>query len=459
MRVGPQPGFQERFLQSSADIVIGGGAAGCGKSWASLAEPLRWVRIPGFTAVFFRRSTVQVRNPGGLLDESRLLYPSMGGTLQMQGLEWVWPTGARIKMAHLEHEDTVRDWQGAQVCLFIFDELTHFTEQMFFYMLSRNRSMCGVRPYIRATCNPDADSWVAKFIEWWIDQDTGYPIPERAGVVRYFARRGEKVIWRDSREEVMDTIPGINAASVKSMTFIPGKLDDNRILNEIDPAYRGNLMMLSRVERGRLLDGNWKIKAAAGMYFQRHEAVMIDAPPLDVNNWVRRWDLAATEVTDTSKDPDWTVGVKIGKTSSGRLVVADVIMKRVRANAVRELIAATAKQDGHGVRIGVPQDPGQAGKEQAESYKRDLQGYQVWSDRETGDKVTRADTFASHWQRGNVSVVRAAWNDQYLAQLEAFPSDGVHDDAVDASSGAFSKLMAPTTAPFVRTSGLYKPRR
>jgi hypothetical protein len=75
----------------------------------------------------------------------------------------------------------VYDWQGAQIPLICFDELTHFRAHQFFYMVSRNRSTCGVRPYIRATCNPDADSWVANFLAWWIDPETGFPIPERAG--------------------------------------------------------------------------------------------------------------------------------------------------------------------------------------------------------------------------------------------------------------------------------------
>ena len=79
-----------------------------------------------------------------------------------------------------------------------FDELTHFTAHQFFYMVSRNRSTCGVRPYIRATCNPYADSWVADFLAWWIDQETGLPIPERAGVLRYYIRVAEKIEWAGS---------------------------------------------------------------------------------------------------------------------------------------------------------------------------------------------------------------------------------------------------------------------
>ena len=160
LAIRPQAGPQEAFLASSADIVIYGGAAGGGKSWGLLLEPLRHVtNNAGFAAVFFRRNTTQIRNPGGLWDESRTLYPLCGGRPAKAVLEWRWPFGGLVKMAHLEHENTVYDWQGAQIPLICFDELTHFSKGQFFYMLSRNRSTCGVRPYIRATTNPDADSW------------------------------------------------------------------------------------------------------------------------------------------------------------------------------------------------------------------------------------------------------------------------------------------------------------
>ena len=74
-------------------------------------------------------------------------------------------------------------------------------------MVSRNRSTCGVRPYIRATCNPDADSWVADFLAWWIDPETGLPIPERAGVLRYYIRVSDKIVWADRPEELMRHLP------------------------------------------------------------------------------------------------------------------------------------------------------------------------------------------------------------------------------------------------------------
>jgi hypothetical protein len=94
---------------------------------------------------------------------------------------------------YISRDGDVKKWQGSQICFIGFDELTHFSKYQFFYMLSRNRSICGVKPYIRATTNPESDSWVAEFISWWIDQDTGYPIKERSGKKRYFIRIGDDI--------------------------------------------------------------------------------------------------------------------------------------------------------------------------------------------------------------------------------------------------------------------------
>ena len=153
--IAAQRGPQTEFLRSPADICIYGGAAGGGKTVGLILEPLRYAtRVANFTAVFFRRSTPQITNPGGLWDESQNFYPRLGGIPHVGLREWRWPRAGRIKFSHLQFDSTVYAWQGAQIALICFDELTHFTAHQFFYMVSRNRSTCGVRPYIRAHLQP-----------------------------------------------------------------------------------------------------------------------------------------------------------------------------------------------------------------------------------------------------------------------------------------------------------------
>lgn len=439
--IRPQPGPQERFAASAADIAIYGGAAGGGKSFALLLEPLRHVTTNGqFAAVFFRRNTTQVRNPGGLWDESAKLYHLALGQPIKHTLEWQWPCGGKVKFGHLEHDSTVYDWQGAQIPLICFDELTHFTKQQFFYMLSRNRSMCGVRPYVRATCNPDADSWVAEFIAWWIDKETGLFMPNRSGVVRWFVRINDAILWGGSAEE-MRAAYGEDCGP-KSVTFIGAKLSDNVALMKADPAYESNLKAQSAVERARLMDGNWKIRPAAGLYFRREWVKVIDAAPLGLEE-IRFWDLAATEKTDNN-NPDWTVGIKLGISRNSdrkisRIVVSDARRIRESPLKVEQAINNTAAADGKRVRIGFFQDPGQAGKAQASSLVRMLSSHSARAYPISGDKVTLFGPFSAQCEAGNVEFVRGPWNDEVFTALEGFP-DAPHDDDADACSGAFNAL-------------------
>lgn len=441
--IGPQPGPQEKYLATDADIAVYGGSAGGGKTYALCLEPLQYVTdMPDFHSVFFRRTMPEHLKAGGIRQEARALYAPLGARFNHRNV-CQFPGGGTVTLAHLEHEDDKLSWSGAQIPLICFDELTSFTRTQFFFMLSRNRSMCGVRPYIRCTCNPDADSWVADFLAWWIDQETGFPIPERAGVLRYFIRNGEEILWGDSKRELIDQYgnPDLSDDDPEqerpmSVTFIPAKVFDNKILLAKNPQYLANLRALNQVDRARLLEGNWKIRPSAGLLFQRSWCRIVDVAPaaLDV---VRYWDLAATVKTQ-SNNPDWTVGVKLGRTRSEppAYYVLHVERLRVSPRGVRAAIRAIAEQDGQSVRVGIPQDPGQAGKDQALDIIASMGLFEVraLSENRLGDKVTRFGPFSAQAEAGNVSIVRGAWNDAYFTALENFP-DGKKDDA-DASAGA-----------------------
>ena len=452
--IAPQPGPQTAFLTSTADIAIYGGSAGGGKSFGLLLTPLPYIKHQRFGAVIFRRDYGQIFSEGGLWDEASRLYTSLpkGGIVEMRrnNAEFRFKNKkgnsiSKISFRHIARDDELSLWQGSQICLLCFDELTHFSQKQFFYMLSRNRSTSNVKPFIRATCNPDADSWIAGFIGWWIDQDTGYAINGRSGKIRWFIRREETLHWADTKQELIDKFRLTSReerAEPKSVTFIKSTVYDNKVLMERNPEYLANLLALPLIDRERLLKGNWKIKPAGGLYFKRNQiGEMLAVIPDDIIKWIRAWDLAATS-EEEGGDPAYTAGVLMGKRRNGKYVIADVINVRQSAGEVRANIKHTGSIDNaryKGVKIRLPKDPGQAGKEQAQSYIQFLAGFNVCAKPETGSKESRAEPVAAQWQAGNIDVVIGDWNDMYFDQMESFPMSK-YKDMVDATSAAFNEL-------------------
>jgi predicted phage terminase large subunit-like protein len=192
--------------------------------------------------------------------------------------------------------------------------------------------------------------------------------------------------------------------------------------------------------RERLLLGNWKIRPAAGLYFKREWCAVVDEVPTDLD-LVRYWDLAATEKTALN-DPDWTIGVKLGRDRGGGYWLLDVVRSRANPGDVERLLLDTAAQDGNRVRIGFGKDPGQAGKSQALHLVRVLGGFTVAPAAESGDKITRFGPFSSQCRAGNLKIRRGRWNEDLFRVLEGFP-DLTHDDEADACSGALEMLNPP----------------
>ncbi len=441
--IGPQAGPQETFLSTTADIALLGGGAGGGKSFALLLEPVRHWSNGRFGGVVFRKNAKQVRNEGGLWDESVELYGLIGAEPKESTLEWVAPSGWRMKFDHLEHETTVLNWQGSQLAYIGFDELTHFSEKQFFYMLSRNRSMSGVPGYVRATCNPDAKSWVRKFIAWWIGPD-GYPIKARSGVIRWFLRREDEIVWADTKEELTDLYG--TEATPKSFTFIQALIHDNQILMKKDPSYLASLHALPRVERMRLLDGNWDVVPSAGTFFRREWFEVIQVLPAGKPKQVRYWDRAATKPNPSNKDPDWTRGLKLLRYPDGLFVAIDLRSRRDTPGKIETLVSNTASQE-LDCSVVIEQDPGSAGVADAENYIRLLAGRNVKVRKPTQDKETRALPASAQAEAGNIKLLVGDWNEDFLNEVENFP-DGAHDDIVDTLSGAVNELTTNKVADF-----------
>jgi len=445
-----QVGKQRMFLASEADIAIYGGSRGGGKTYALLLEPLRHVRSKLFAAVVFRRTYPQVMQEGGLWDTSAKIYPYAGATGSRGTMRWDFPSGATVTFHHMANEDNRHNWLGAQVPLICFDQLETFTQKQFDAMLACNRDSNGiVTPYIRATCNPEPDCWLSRFISWWWDQDTGYAIEERAGVLRWVVRVGDSLEWSESFEELQRAHPMLRP---KSVTFIPANVEDNKALLESDPNYLSNLMALPLVERERYLHGNWKIKASSGTMFRREWFITTDERPARAQ-FCRFWDMAATPDT-TNKNADWTCGALVGLVD-GVWHICHMIRFRGTPKTNEDTIRQTAKIDPTGTLIRMEEEGGASGKSVVDHYARNvLTGLDFRGVRPRSDKVTRAGPFSSAAQNGNVRLVSGTWNSDLLDELEVFP-EGSHDDQVDAVTGAMSCLIQARGGIAIASRGFY----
>lgn len=368
------------------------------------------------------------------------MYPLLHAKPVTHSLEWKFPSGFKMKFAHLEYDSTVLDYQGSALPWIGFDELTHFSKYQFLYMLSRNRSTSGVPGRIRATCNPDMDSWVRRdLVDWWIGKD-GLPIKERSGVIRFFIVYEDQFVWADTRRELKQKY-GAHQLPL-SFTFIPSLIHDNKVLMEKDPTYLAKLHNLTKVERERLLAGNWNIRASAGNYFKREMFGILDVLPANPIQGVRYWDRAATEVSSSSPDPDWTAGCKMWKYDTGVFVVEHVGRDRLTPLKVEKMMRNLATQDTTRVSVCVEQEPGSAGVADAQRAVTVLQGFDVRIRKPTASKEIRAKPVSAQAEAGNIYLVKGDWNEAFLTELENFPpeKDRGHDDQVDAFSGAFNEL-------------------
>lgn len=192
--------------------------------------------------------------------------------------------------------------------------------------------------------------------------------------------------------------------------------------------------------------------AREGGMFKRHWFKIVDAVPATSKRKVRRWDLAAS-IPKNGSDPDWSAGVKMSTPNDGTFYVEDLQHFREVGRRVRQVIKNFVISDGYSCETLVPQDPGQAGKDQAQSIIGENAGYKIYAKRETGAKDVRATPFAAQCEAGNVNLVRGPWNEKFIDELCSYPQG--HDDIFDAAAGAFNRL-ASKKPPLVIPANLMK---
>ena len=138
------------------------GAAGGGKSFAGLAFHLKHIQDPNYKGVVVRRTTPMLMKSGAVWDEAKDLYRKVDSDcrIRIKDLKIIFRTNAEVAFSHFERADNTDNWQGSQLSAVVMDELTHFEESQMWYLISRLRSKAKMKPVLRATMNPDPDSWV-----------------------------------------------------------------------------------------------------------------------------------------------------------------------------------------------------------------------------------------------------------------------------------------------------------
>ena len=257
----PNPGPQTEFLSASEREVLYGGAAGGGKSYGLLADPMRYFSNGNFVGLILRRTNDELRE---LIWKSQELYPKAypGARWQEKKSQWVFPSGAKLWMTYLEREEDVLRYQGQAFSYIAFDELTqHATPFAWNYMRSRLRTTDPELPiFLRATSNPGGPghSWVKRMFIDPSPANAAFPATDidTGNVLQYpegHAKQGKPLFYRK---------------------FIPATLRDNPYLYK-EGDYEANLLSLPEMQRRQLLEGDWAVADGAAFpeFRQSHHVV------------------------------------------------------------------------------------------------------------------------------------------------------------------------------------------
>lgn len=469
-KLGPASKKQEMFLKSNANIIVYGGAMGGGKSFCGLLRHLRWVNDPNYRGYIVRKNQTTIMKSGGLFDEATTLYRTFDPRVKVnkKAMTFTFPSGAIIAAGHLETDNDAEKWRGLQVSAAMLDEATQISEDHTLVILSRLRSKANMIPNLFLTCNPSPDSFLRRWIDWWIipkgEENAGRPNPERDGKIRWFIRLNNEMIWADTKEELMEIYGSRDEAGVLypddsedqhcrplSLQFISATIYDNPPLIKSNPGYLANLQGLKRVKKERDLYGNWDIREdAAGFWKSEWLGEPVNEHELEIVQYCRAWDIAGSLPCEALPNPDWTAGVLIGKNKQGIYVVLDVIRFRARFGEVIQRIVQTGLEDPDGTTIILPQEPGQAGKAAGQMMIRELvsEGLYARMRPSNKSKIVRFQPFVAASEAGLVRYVRGEWNDMYFSELESFDgSRSNKDDMVDATSDAFITLAQKIQLP------------
>ncbi len=239
----PHPGPQEEFCSRGEYEVFFGGAKSPGKTDCLIAEATRDISHPRYHGLILRRTFPRLQE---IIDRCHALYPKVGGDYRSGEHRWYFPSGAKITLGHVQHEEDKRDYHGKEFHFMGFDELTEFSDTQYLFILANVRkAVSGLSLRVRSTSNPGGIGHV------WVKSRFVDPC-KPTQTVEYLGGDGERHTMLIPRTYI-DPVDGT------SRCFVPATVYDNPSIMVNDPGYVRRLEGLPTVERQRLLYGSWDI--------------------------------------------------------------------------------------------------------------------------------------------------------------------------------------------------------
>lgn len=311
--IKPHEGFQRKFARTNVDVCFGGSSLGAGKTFGAALASAEPGLDPNWRGLVVKNNIDDLKRGGGVIDTfSKEFYGSVADMRMSEMPRLTLPSGAWIDFAHLADQSVkaiLRRFKSSQYDWIYYDELSEFTWDAFKTLLTRNRGKSGYSGKCLATTNPERESWIRTFIDWYIDEE-GFIMPERDGVVRYFYVMGPNVtdvVWGDSKEEVyeqcksdidkkLDRVYGFMLgrdkwpSMIKSFTFYLGRMSENTEMLQNNEGYLGSIAMSGGAESAKMLEGNWNVssKDEEGCLISYEEAssVFTNDDQINGDRWV-----------------------------------------------------------------------------------------------------------------------------------------------------------------------------
>ena len=483
--IGPSSPKQALMLTQTADTAILGGAMGSGKSFISLLYPLKFAEDPHFRGIIFRKSTGEITAQGGLWENACEIYTKIYGNaeelrkkgkkggikIHVKDLRITFPSGGSVKFSYLENSRDLMRHQGAAYTFVLFDEATHFTQEMIEYLIKRMRSARAKhQKQMVLTCNPDPDWFGLEWIKPYLTED-GTPNLEMDGKIRYYVVDNGDYVWADEREE-LESVYGTGPDSgIRSFTFVSANCTDNIPLMRADPTYLSNLKAQPLVDVQRYLYGNWFVRPTASGILRREWFIEEDREPphTEIVRTVRAFDFAGTLKDDLNYSPDYTATVKMSKLKDGTYFIHDVQRTRIRAGEWMRWVQEVAANDNSRTDIILPIDPNPAAAWAAQQFALQLSGcgFYVRKFKASGKKIDRSRPFASALLNGGIKILKDCGTDYenqqydtlnfFYRECDAFDGtrrsgESGHDDCVDCCSDAFAALASTRQLPTITGS-------